>query len=62
MKAANYAKPGILVIAVTVITCVVLAVCFLTNPISKDKNLPQLSDEKKTEIEISFYDNQRSGC
>lgn len=43
-NALHYKKPAFWIIMVAVLSCVVVAVCFLTNPVAQEKN-PPVSDE-----------------
>ena len=64
----NYKKPAFWIVVLAVITCVVVAVCFLTNPLEKDnagKNLEYfitsyLSDTQQTEIQRAYNRENRS--
>ena len=64
----NYKKPAFWVIVLAVIACVIVAVCFLTNPLEKDnsgKNLEYyvtsyLSDTQKTEVQRAYNRDNKS--
>ncbi len=56
MNVLNYKKPAFWIIIVSVVLCVVVAVCFMTNP--KNKTVPHINDETaewENVSEITIY-------
>jgi len=67
MKVLNYTKPGLLVMAVAVVICAVVAVCLLTNPLSnkpgelKERTLSESEKEKILQAYGTSFDELRWG-
>ncbi len=52
----NYKKPAFWVITVAVVACVVVAVCFLTNPINKSSDFGETDPDKMNEEQVTLME------
>lgn len=52
----NYKKPAFWIITVAVVTCIVISVCFLTNPYSSNK----IDDKMKITLDTAIADHNKS--
>lgn len=57
----NYKKPGFWIVLIALISCVVLAVCFLTNPKVEEKNLDNTQTEESYEDAMVPYIKNEDG-
>lgn len=57
----NYKKPGFWIVLIALISCVVLAVCFLTNPKEGEKNLDNTQTEEFYEDAMVPYIKNEDG-
>lgn len=65
----NYKKPAFWVVMAAAVSCVIVAVCFLTNPVNDKTGSEEgqittaesLSEEQTENIDVSFSDTQQEG-